>query len=103
MTNAASAPIADTPLTAAQSAILDLVLDLIVPPSAERRLPGAAELGVPAYLAAQASDALPLIGRELDALEARKPAASTRKALPICPRRSARRWSIRCAHRTPAS
>ncbi|MBP8310521.1 MAG: gluconate 2-dehydrogenase subunit 3 family protein [Burkholderiaceae bacterium] len=71
MTDAASAPSADTPLTTAQSAILDLVLDLILPPSAERRLPGAAELGVPAYLAAQAPEALPLIARELDALEAR--------------------------------
>ena len=71
MTDAASAPSADTPLTTAQSAILDLVLDMIVPPSAERRLPGAAELGVPAYLAAQAPEALPLIARELDALEAR--------------------------------
>ena len=71
MTDAASAPSADTPLTTAQSAILDLVLDLILPPSAERRLPGAAELGVPAYLAAQAPEALPLIAPELDALEAR--------------------------------
>ena len=70
MSDTASAPIGDTSLTATQSAILDLVLDLIVPPSAERRLPGAAELGVQAYLAAQAGDALPLIGRELDALEA---------------------------------
>lgn len=70
MTDAASLPAEPTGLTAAQSALLDLVLDLIVPPSADGRLPGAAALGVPAYLAAQAPDALALIGRELDFLEA---------------------------------
>ena len=54
-----------------RSAILDRVLDLIVPPSADGRLPGAAELGVPDYLLANAPDALVVLCRELDMLEAR--------------------------------
>jgi hypothetical protein len=53
-----------------QSAILDLVLDMIVPPGADGQLPGASAVGVPAYLMARATDAMPLIGAELDALDA---------------------------------
>jgi hypothetical protein len=59
------------PLTSGQRASLDLVLNMIVPPSAERRMPGAAEVGVPAYLYAEAPDALPVLCQELEALERR--------------------------------
>ncbi len=54
-----------------QRAILDLVLNMIVPPSADGRMPGAAEVGVPAYLVAEAADALPLLRQELEQLERR--------------------------------
>jgi hypothetical protein len=40
------------PLTSGQRASLDIVLDMIVPPSADGRMPGAAEVGVPAYVVA---------------------------------------------------
>ena len=40
------------PLTSGQRATLDIVLNLIVPPSADGRMPGAAEVGVPAYVVA---------------------------------------------------
>ena len=58
-------------LTPAQRAILDLVLNLIVPPSADARMPGAAEVGVPAYLCAEAADSLPVLREELDEIERR--------------------------------
>jgi len=60
---------ADQMLTSTQRASLDRVLNLIIPPSADGRMPGAAEVGVPDYLAAEAPDALPLLCRELDELE----------------------------------
>ena len=59
------------PLTSAQRASLDIVLDMIVPPSADGRMPGAAEVGVPAYLYAEAPDALPVLCRELEELDRR--------------------------------
>ena len=59
------------PLTSGQRATLDTVLDMIVPPSADGRMPGAAEVGVPAYLFAEAPDALPALCRELEELERR--------------------------------
>ena len=62
---------ADPMLTSAQRASLDLVLNLIVPPSADGRMPGAAQVGVPAYLVAEAPDALPELRRELEAIEQR--------------------------------
>ncbi|MCX7141222.1 MAG: gluconate 2-dehydrogenase subunit 3 family protein [Proteobacteria bacterium] len=52
-------------------AMLDIVLNMIVPPSADARMPGAAEVGVPAYLAAEAPDALPVLRQELDELDRR--------------------------------
>lgn len=58
-------------LTDVQHAILDAVLNLIVPPSADGRMPGAAEVGVPAYLFAEAPDALPVLREELAELERR--------------------------------
>ena len=59
------------PLTSAQRASLDIVLNMIVPPSADGRMPGAAEIGVLAYLLAEATDALPVLCRELEELERR--------------------------------
>jgi hypothetical protein len=61
----------DQALTPAQRASLDIVLNMIVPPSADGRMPGAAEVGVPAYLVAEAPDALPQLHRELEELERR--------------------------------
>lgn len=60
-----------SPLTSGQRASLDIVLDMIVPPSADGRMPGAAELGVPAYIYAEAPDALPELRQELAELERR--------------------------------
>lgn len=74
-----------------RSAILDRVLDLIVPPSADGRLPGAAELGVPDYLLANAPDALVALCRELDMLEAR---ARERFARGFCELDAAQRQSL---------
>lgn len=56
-------------LTAAQGASLDLVLNLIIPPSADGRMPGGAEVGVPDYLAAEAPSVLSVLRRELDEIE----------------------------------
>lgn len=67
--NANSTRTPESALTAAQLAALDAVLNLIVPPSADARMPGAAEVGVPAYLVAEAADALPVLRGELDELE----------------------------------
>lgn len=59
------------PLTSGQRASLEIVLNMIVPPSADGRMPGAAEVGVPAYLYAEAPDALPALCRELEKLDRR--------------------------------
>jgi hypothetical protein len=69
---------AESPLTGAQRAILDAVLNLIVPPSADGRMPGAAEVGVPAYLFAEAADALPVLREELAEIERRASARFAR-------------------------
>ncbi len=63
-------PASGSDLTAAQRAALEQVLDLIVPPSADGRMPGASEVGVPAYLLAHCADALPTLRDELDRLDA---------------------------------
>jgi hypothetical protein len=69
--NTDRADIADAhqPLTTGQRASLDIVLNLIVPPSADGRMPGAAEVGVLAYLYAEAPDALPVLCQELEELD----------------------------------
>ena len=59
------------PMNSGQRAILDAVLDMIVPPSADGRMPGAAQVGVPAWLIAEASDALPRLREELDEIDRR--------------------------------
>ena len=62
-------PASGSGLTAAQRATLEQVLDLIVPPSADGRMPGASEVGVPAYLLVHCADALPTLRDELDRLD----------------------------------
>jgi hypothetical protein len=57
-------------LSPIQLATLEVVLDLIVPPSEDGRMPGATEVGVPAYLLAYCADALPILRNELDQLDA---------------------------------
>lgn len=57
------------PLTSAQRATLDVVLNMIVPPTADGRMPGAAEVGVPAYLYTEAPDTLPVLCQELEQLD----------------------------------
>jgi len=74
-------------LSSAHRATLDAVLNLIVPPSADARLPGAAEVGVPEYLLAEARDALPELRRELDELDARALAAFSQAFAALDPAR----------------
>lgn len=69
--DANASPSPGSALTAAQHSTLDAVLNLIVPASADGRMPAAAEVGVPAYLYAEAADALPVLREELDELERR--------------------------------
>jgi len=61
----------DHPLGPHHRICLDRVLDLIVPPSEDGRKPGASEVGVAAFIAAEAPDALPGIREALDDLDAR--------------------------------
>lgn len=82
--NASLAP--GSALTAAQLASLDAVLDLIVPASADGRMPGAAEVGVPAYLLAEAADALPVLREELGELERRARACFVRGFIALAQR-----------------
>jgi hypothetical protein len=74
------------PLTSGQRATLDIVLDMIVPPSADGRMPGAAEVGVPAYLLAEAPDALPALCRELEELGRRSRERYAREFAELEPR-----------------
>lgn len=57
-------------LTESQRATLAIVLNQIVPPTPDGRMPGAADVGVYDWLVSQAPDALPDLQRELDRLEA---------------------------------
>ena len=58
------------PLDAMQCSILDIVLDLIVPPGPDGLLPGASQVGVPAHLRAWAPQLSPALTAELDRLAA---------------------------------
>lgn len=78
-----ASPKPENALTAAQLERLDAVLNLIVPPSADGRMPGAAEVGVPAYLYAEAAEALPVLGDELDQIERRSRARFARGFLAL--------------------
>jgi hypothetical protein len=60
----------DAALTSLQRRALDCVLNLIVPPSEDGRLPGAMEVGVPRYLLEVEPASLPVLRDELDRLEA---------------------------------
>ena len=60
----------DAPLTDRQRRNLDIVLDMIVPASADGRKPSAAEVDVLAYIRAQESESLASLGAELDRLDA---------------------------------
>ncbi len=57
-------------LDAARREALQIVVDMIVPPSADGRLPGASAFDLHAYLCAEAPDALPGLALELDRLDA---------------------------------
>ncbi|MEO7853082.1 MAG: gluconate 2-dehydrogenase subunit 3 family protein [Rubrivivax sp.] len=56
-------------LTELQTRTLDAVLDLIIPAATERGLPGAAEVGVLAYMTREAPEAIPIAAGELDRLD----------------------------------
>lgn len=56
-------------LTSDQQRILSLVLNMIVPPSPQRKLPGAADINFLEFLQTRATDIVPEIRRELDQLE----------------------------------
>ena len=56
-------------LSATQRATLEVTLNLIVPPSEDGRMPGAAEYDVFAYFCEFAPQALPVLLGELDELE----------------------------------
>lgn len=57
-------------LTGKQARTLDAVLNLIIPPATGRGLPGAAEVGVFAYMTREAPEAIPIVADELDRLDA---------------------------------
>lgn len=61
----------DSPLSEAQRATLDAVLDLLIPPSEDGRLPGAAEIGMLTHLCDTASDVVPALREELNVLDER--------------------------------
>jgi hypothetical protein len=60
----------DSPFHEAQRATLQCLLDMIVPASADGRLPSAADVGVDTHLRLHAADAIPALCDELDAVDA---------------------------------
>ena len=58
----------DSPLTEEQSHTLRLLLNMIIPPDAERGMPGAAELDFMGYVIEFANNRIEHIQRELDSL-----------------------------------
>lgn len=66
------APIAtDSPLDETQRGIFLVLLEMIVPASADGRKPSAAEVDVLGYIVAREADSLPTLREELDAVEDR--------------------------------
>ena len=64
-------PIAsDSPLTTAQRAIFDVVLDQLIPEDPKREKPSAADVGVFEYIFKRNPESLIEIGRQLDELNA---------------------------------
>ena len=61
----------DAPLTAAQRRTFDILLDMIIPASADGRMPSGAEVDVLGYVRAHEAASLPALRRELDALDDR--------------------------------
>ena len=59
----------DNPLTETQRSVLNVVLDMIVPASADGRMPSAADVDVLAYIRESEGESLPDLKRELDRLE----------------------------------
>ena len=64
-------PLSPEAISPARRAVLERVLDMIVPPLPARGLPGASQVGVLARLLGEGRGALPQTLRELDQLEAR--------------------------------
>lgn len=60
----------DRPMTAAQRATFQVVVDMIVPASADARKPSAAEVGVLDFIAERQPGELPAIARDMDRLDA---------------------------------
>ena len=57
-------------MTAAQRAMFEVVVDMIVPASADGRKPSAAEVGVLDFIAERHAGELPAIARDMDRLDA---------------------------------
>ena len=87
--------VADTELSSAHRTALTSVLDALMPPSADRRLPGAGELGLAHEIERQLGAMCVFIARGLDALDAlaRERGAGGFAALP-----SAGRAEVLSAH-----
>lgn len=60
----------DRPLTTIQQDTLAALLDVIIPATDDGRMPSAAELNLAVYIGRQEPDFLPILGKELDALDA---------------------------------
>ncbi|MCY4094375.1 MAG: gluconate 2-dehydrogenase subunit 3 family protein [Gammaproteobacteria bacterium] len=60
----------DSPLTAVQRAIFDVVLDQIIPEDPARKKPSAADVGVFEYILVRNPESFDEIGRQLDELAA---------------------------------
>ena len=59
----------DNPMTAAGRATFDVVVDMIVPASADGRKPSAADVGVLDFIRARVPEDVPAIAREIDRLD----------------------------------
>jgi len=59
----------DNPLSKDQTRTLASILDMIIPPSDDGRMPGASEVDVPAYIQEQSGEAIPLIVEGLASLD----------------------------------
>lgn len=59
----------DRPMTATQRALFEIVVDMIVPASADGMKPSAAEVGVLDFIAARQPGDLPAICRDIDRLD----------------------------------
>ena len=60
----------DKPMTAAQRATFEVVVDMVVPASADGTKPSAAEVGVLDFIAERQPEDLPAIAQDIDRLDA---------------------------------